>query len=238
MKILFVGHSTVKVEIAGSNLLIDPYFADKAGPFKRSKKLNITINDVFPIDAVLVSHTHPDHFDRMALGEIKKDIKFLIPEDQKDKATQLGFINVEGTAPWKQYKIDEVVVYGVPAVHMKNTVGFIIQGENRTLYFSGDTIFFDGFRKIATKFEKIDIAFLPVDGGKLFFKKTTMNPKEAIEAVKILKPTHVVPIHCGNKPRIPIVKKTGDPITFLELGKKSRLPSKITVMKEGEVLEI
>lgn len=238
MKILFIGHSTLKVEIAGLSLLIDPYFAIKAGPFKRIKELKITIDEVLPIDAVLVSHTHPDHFDKEAMRKIKRDTKILIPDDQKDKAMQLGFTNVKGTVPWKPYNVGNIVVYGVPAVHMKNTVGFIISGENRTLYFSGDTTFFDGFRKIAEKFKKIDIAFLPVDGGKLFFKKTTMNPMEAIEAVKILKPTYVIPVHCGNQPRIPIVKKTGDPITFLELGKKFLVPSKIVVMKEGEVLEI
>ena len=71
-RVMWLGHATVLVEIDGVCLIIDPVFGRVNGLLPRVAAMPITVEQLPPIDAVLLSHGHMDHFDRASLSALSK----------------------------------------------------------------------------------------------------------------------------------------------------------------------
>jgi len=174
MKITWFGHASFLIEADGKNIYIDPYMIEEYG-----KKADI----------ILVSHGHYDHYSREKITQLRMDSTeiFSTPEVAG---------RVDGTKAVKPgdkeesqgIKIEVVEAYSVTrTTHPKGTaVGFIIEAEKHRVYFSGDTDLIPEMSKI-----KADIALLPVSGTYV------MNYREAVEAVKKIKPRIAIPMHYG-----------------------------------------
>jgi L-ascorbate metabolism protein UlaG (beta-lactamase superfamily) len=78
MKITYIGHATVLIQIDGLNIITDPVFSLRASPFrfigpKRFTDPGVKIEDLPPIDIILLSHNHYDHMDIESLRIIEKN---------------------------------------------------------------------------------------------------------------------------------------------------------------------
>ncbi|MEM3004782.1 MAG: MBL fold metallo-hydrolase, partial [Candidatus Bathyarchaeia archaeon] len=102
----------------------------------------------------------------------------------------------------------------------KYPAGYIVTFEGKRIYHPGDT-YLDGIRR----YEKIDIMFVPVGGNY------TMNVDEAVEALKIVRPTLAIPMHYNTFPEI-----KADPEDFKTKAEKEGF--KVKVMEFGEQLEV
>ncbi len=150
-----VRNATLVINYAGLKLLLDPCFAAKGtiGSFagivpNPTVEMPLSVDVIMQdIDAVLVTHTHPDHFDDEAKNKISKDAKLFIQPSDIDFFTDAGFSNAEvvaGTSIWQGITItrtDGQHGSGEILERMGIVSGFVLQAEGYpTLYIAGDTI--------------------------------------------------------------------------------------------------
>lgn len=145
-------------------------------------------------DYIFITHSHYDHFSSDDILSIKKDsTKIVIPYDLEDKVYNLGFNkdNVLLVKPNNNYNIDDIIFRTVhsyninKSFHKKeyNWVGYIVNLD-KIIYVAGDTDIIEEIRNI-----KCDIACVPIGGVY------TMDVLEAVELIKIIKPSIAIPIH-------------------------------------------
>jgi L-ascorbate metabolism protein UlaG (beta-lactamase superfamily) len=197
--ITWLGHATTKIEYNDSVILIDPFLTDNPATPENMK-------DVERCDLMLISHAHGDHFaDAIPIARKTGCTVICIVELAaylRSKGIQNVIeMNKGGTVDWNGIEVtmvdaihsssitdgDQVIYAGTPA-------GFVIRFPNLfTLYHSGDTDLFEGFRVIGSRYRP-DVAMLPIGGHY------TMDPGEAAEALRMLGVKTVIPIHYGTFP--------------------------------------
>ena len=192
MKITRLGHAATLVE-GTKNIIIDPFLTD-------NPLASITPEALPHIDYILVTHDHFDHWgDTIAIA--KRDGATLIgvheltirQDVQESGITAVG-ANIGGT-----YTEEGVSFSLTPAIHSAENgspSGFVIKIDGKTIYHSGDTALFNDMSLIPTLFGKQDVALLPIGGHY------TMDEPAAANAVALLKPSTVIPIHYNTWPPI------------------------------------
>ena len=173
MKFQQIRNATVILNFGGKKFLIDPFLAEKDSipsfPFTNNDRKNpmvelpVTIEELLNVDAVIVTHLHPDHFDEAAIHALPKDI-LLFAKDEEEVTTirGYGFTNVqlfttEGT------NFDGVTIYQTRALHgsgelvvgymhglgiTEKASGIVFKHpDEKVLYIAGDTIWFDGVQE-------------------------------------------------------------------------------------------
>ena len=257
LRLTFVNHSTVLIQMDGVNILTDPNWSDRSVPDvgrRRRRPPGIRFEDLPPIDAVLISHDHHDHMDL-------KTLRRLAGERHPAVFTGLGnsgFLARHGVPGgrdldwWQTAAIAPgVTLTAVPSRHMSGRsffdrnrtlwCGFVIEGPSGTVYFAGDTGYGAHFAAIAQRFPKLRLALLPIGGFlPLYYMRTHhMGPEDALEALRVLHAGTMVPIHFGTFP-------AGDddetePVDLLRkalAGGAKHLAPRVVVLDNGQSLEV
>lgn len=199
MNIRFHGHSTLEVQLEGTNILVDPWLTG-------NPKAVVDASDLKP-DVILVTHAHFDHW--TDVPQIAKACDALVVANF-DIAEYLkrehSYANVLGLNTGGQSAFDWGSVKVTHALHSSsfpdgayggNPNGFLLMAEGKTVYLMGDTAPFTEMQWIGED-HTIDLAFMPI--GDCF----TMGPRDAIRAAKMVKPKLTVPIHFGTFPPIEV----------------------------------
>ena len=216
-RITHISTATILLEIGSLRLLTDPVFDQAGGRYSfgwgtGSTKLTsppISLESLGKIDAVLLSHDqHEDNLDRAGRAFLPKVGRVLTTVSG---GRRLGG-NAEGMKTWQSTVLESagtsVKVTATPAQHgpafvrpfAGETTGFVLEWEGQkegVLYITGDTVYFPGIAQVAQRF-KIGLAILHL--GRASFPITgpirfTMDVKDGIQAVKVLNPGMVIPIH-------------------------------------------
>lgn len=236
MHVTYIRWSMCLIEMNGLHILTDPVFRMLGW---RLPPAEYTIDRLPPLDLILVSHRHLDHWDRWAMSRLKRDIPLLVrPRRIADDARRLGFTHVRELAPWEQAEMRGLRVTATPAVHMGGEVGFVLQGE-RTVYFAGDTSFdAEIFKTIAERFAP-DVSILPIGGLAFFGRSQHIDPPQAVEALRLLRPQVVIGTHWGGVPNWPpLVAMPGTPQALTELLAQAGLPTQVQCMRPLEPAEL
>lgn len=221
VKIRWLGHAACEIEMNGKIVLIDPWLDG-------NPKAAVKASDIKKADIVCVTHDHMDH-----LGDAFQICKrtgatFVGTYELGTHARENGVkevvgINVGGTADVKGIKVSMV-----QAIHTSGkgvAVGFIIKGEEKTIYHAGDTAVF-GDMKLIGEIYHPDIAMLPIGGYY------TMGAEEAAEAVKLIQPKIVIPIHYGT---FPVLASTAE--EFIKNVKERAPKVKVVALNPGEAYQ-
>ncbi|MBI5583791.1 MAG: MBL fold metallo-hydrolase [Deltaproteobacteria bacterium] len=208
LQITSVGHSTFLIQMDGFNLLTDPIWSDRCSPVswtgpRRRTRPGIRLEDLPPIDAVLVSHNHYDHLDLPTLEQLaQKGVKLaLVPLGNRELVRQSGLPAVDELDWWQSVRLSpDVTVTLVPAQHFssrtlwdRNRVlwgGFVVSGPSGNVYFAGDTGYGPHFQEIARRFAPLRAALLPIspfqpksaDRSSDTRLRVHMRPEEAVQA--------------------------------------------------------
>ena len=217
-KITWLGHAAFKIEIAASTVLIDPWL--DGNPSSAVKASEITQADI-----VFVTHDHHDH-----LGDafnICKRTKaaFVAASELGDFAQENGVQNVVGLNIGGGTQIKSVRIFVVQAVHTASKgapTGVIVEGGGKAVYHAGDTALFSDMRLIGELYHP-DVALIPIGGYY------TMGPTEAAEAVKMLKPKTVIPMHYKT---FPVLTQSAD--EFAKTVKERIANVNVLMLKPGE----
>jgi L-ascorbate metabolism protein UlaG (beta-lactamase superfamily) len=203
----FVGHSTVRVELAGRTLLTDPLLTSRVGPLRRVVPVpDAAVRD--GVDLVLLSHLHADHLHLPSLRLLGPGVRLVVPRGSGRWLRRQGFAHVAELSPGESLTDGRVKVTAVPAVHSGHrwgprltsgpdspALGHLVEGDSWSVYLSGDTGLHDGMRLLGER--GVDVAVLPVWGWGLNLGPGHLDPVEAAEAVARLRPRYAVPVHWG-----------------------------------------
>jgi L-ascorbate metabolism protein UlaG (beta-lactamase superfamily) len=190
--VVHVGHSTHLIGVAGARFLTDPWFFDPAfGALAHARGPAAPPEEIGPLDAVLVTHDHPDHADRAAMDRLEKKCAIVATSELARAARRLRFGEAHVLRPGESIPIGRARVTAVQARHDVYEVGFVVEGDGRSVYFAGDTRLFDEMRDI-----RPTLAILPVDGTRVRGAGLhVMTPDDALRAAKLTGARTVIPSH-------------------------------------------
>lgn len=231
MKITMVGHSTVLIEADEQKILTDPYFGTWGNPaYARVGGPAMTREELQDVNIVLSSHNHWDHTDRRFFRSLPGKAPVLVPGRAKWFARLRGVRHPIGLAPWQEWRHGGVSVTSVPACHIDFATGFVIQSEDRRIYFAGDTYYRPFMREIGRRFHP-DVTLMPVTTYRV---PMTMGNRDALRAVRDLEPSVVIPIHLGVTPRSPLMRTRETPEGFARGVSEAGLETQVVILKDGE----
>ena len=217
IKVTPIFHASVLIQLPGINIITDPIWSKRASPFsfigpKRVYEPPIRLEDLPPIDLVLISHNHYDHMDLATLTKLKKLFKPKIITGLGNKAflEQHGFSEVSELDWWQS--LDNITF--VPAQHFSGRGlfdrnytlwgGFVIKTKDSYLYFAGDTGYGPFLKEIYARFGAPKLAILPIGAfmPRDFMRAMHMNPDDAVIAMNDLHAKQAIGIHFDSFERL------------------------------------
>jgi len=206
--IAHIGHSTHLIVVNGVRFLTDPWFHDPAfGSMAHEHPLPARPEEITPLDAILITHDHPDHIDLDALSMLPDSATCIVATNElAQKAKNAGRKETHVLAPWETFSLRDVKVTAVPALHDIYEIGFVLQGAGTSVYFAGDTKLHPALPEIRERFAP-QASILPVDGTRIRGGELhVMRPEHAVEAARILGSRVVMPSHAEGVLYDPLAK--------------------------------
>ncbi len=214
--VTFVGHATFLIQTAAGNILTDPIYSERAGPWnrlgpRRVRAPALAFDALPPISIVLLSHNHYDHCDLPTLGMLAKRFDPLVvtPLGNGRFARTAGIRRVEELDWWQSAELSSVPITVTPAHHFsargpfdRNRAlwgGFMLTADRARIYFAGDTAYAPFFHEIRQRLGPIDVALLPIGAyePRWFMQSVHMNPAEAVQAHLDLGAGESIGMHFG-----------------------------------------
>jgi L-ascorbate metabolism protein UlaG (beta-lactamase superfamily) len=217
LRITWLGHSTLLVEIDGHRLLVDPVWSERPSPFswmgpKRFHKTPLTIDELPAIDVVVISHDHFDHLDKhtiQALG--KRAPLYVVPLGVGAHLEHWGVASdrIIERDWWGNVKLGDLTLTATPARHFsgrslamtdKNETlwsGWVISGHDHRIYYSGDTGMFPGFAAIGERLGPFDAVLIEIGAYDQLWTDLHIGPEQAIEARLAIGSGLFIPVHWG-----------------------------------------
>lgn len=218
LNVVWLGHSTILLEIEGIRILIDPVWSQRCSPSsimgpRRFFPVPIELKKLPHLDAVLISHDHYDHLDKDAVTLLaKRGVSFYVPLGVGAHLDKWGIDKTQIIEFdwWDKHsiKIDSVEIIATPGRHFSGRglfsstnstlwVSWVIKSTKHSVFFSGDTGPFPGFKKIGEKYGPFDLTFMKIAAYGDQWPDIHLTPEQAIEAHKTLRGKFFMPIHWG-----------------------------------------
>ena len=203
MNVTYLGHSCFLLNINGIKVLIDPFITYN----ELAKDIN---KDDITCDFILLTHGHMDHMADAEFLAKKNNATivaiFEIAEWFKAKGIEnLVHMNIGGKAalPFGLVKMVTAVHSSVlpDGTYGGNPAGFVVQTDDKTIYFAGDTALTYDMKIISERFGKVDVAFLPI-GDRL-----TMDIEDAMIAASWVNAEKIIGMHYDTFPNIQLDKE-------------------------------
>ena len=190
MKIRFLGQSGYIIKTEKTEIMIDPYLSDSVNRIAgRPRTLPIPINPQdISCEAVICTHNHLDHLDPDTVAQINDEQLFITTNEGKAELNRLGKDNVVSLNIGESTVVSDIEITAVFADHTVEAFGLIVKAENKTLYFSGDTLYNEKLFDISQY--KPDITFICING-----RLGNMNVKEALMTAKKIGAKINIPNH-------------------------------------------
>jgi L-ascorbate metabolism protein UlaG (beta-lactamase superfamily) len=206
VRVTWLGHSTVLVQLDGVRLLTDPVLRPRILHLLRVAD-PVDAKALGDLDAALISHFHYDHLDLSSLRSLGLSLRVVAPAGGGAYLRKRGFDRVDELGIGDEVRVGPVVVRATRAEHDTRrgllgeqaiAVGYAVSGSARA-FFAGDTDLFDELDRLVPD---LDVALLPVAGWGPRLPAGHLDPRGAAEAVRRLRPRFAVPIHWGTYRRI------------------------------------
>jgi L-ascorbate metabolism protein UlaG (beta-lactamase superfamily) len=257
--IRFIGNATTLLRFGGLTVMTDPNFtpAGQKVPIgyglhaRRRIGPAITFDDLPPIDLVVLSHLHGDHFDPGVASRLDRITPIVTTPQAARGLERLGFAVTTPLDPWEHTDRRGIEgrlrVTATPGRHgpgpmdalLPDVMGSVIEfwaqdqrASNPTarIYISGDTLMYAGLREIGVRFPQLDVALLHLGGTKVMGLTVTMDEEQGVELLRAIAPRLTIPIHVDDYDRF-----TTTVPAFLKAVERAKLPRRIRVLERGEV---
>jgi len=215
LRVTWLGHSTLLVELDGARVLIDPVWGPRASPFtfsgpKRWFESPLPLDELPDVDVIVISHDHYDHLDTPTVKRLlQRNVKWGVP---------LGIgahLESWGVRPqdiieldwWQDATVGPLKITSVPARHFSGRwlgstdqtlwTGWVLTGAQHKVYYSGDTAMFPGFEEIGRRLGPFDLTMIEVGAYNRRWGDVHMGPEQAVRAHRIVGGNVFLPVHWG-----------------------------------------
>ena len=223
LRVTWMGHSSSMVEIDGVTILIDPMWDERASPVswsgpRRFYPPPLALEDLPPIDAVLISHDHFDHLGSRtvralgthpALNHAYWVTSLGVGAELRRLGMQRAVAELNWTESATVYNLGHsaaVTITAVPARHfsgrsLRNRFetlwsSFVLRGGRHTVYYGADSGMWDGFGEIGRVHGPFDLSMLEIGAYNKLWEEIHMGPDGAVEAFTTMGGTGLLmPIH-------------------------------------------
>ncbi|MFP5347414.1 MAG: MBL fold metallo-hydrolase [Actinomycetes bacterium] len=254
----FVGTATTLLRLGSFTLLTDPNFLHRGeraylgyGLSSKRRTEPALQPDALPqLDAVLLSHLHGDHFDRVARRRLDHALPVVTTPQAERRLRRWGFSQAQALQTWESHELtrgDEVLrLTSVPGVHgpgplarllpqVMGTVLELTSGDSRPfrLYISGDTLYRDWLAQVTERVGPLDAAVVHLGGTRILGILVTMDGEQGADLVGRLRPKITVPVHFDDygvfrSPRS----------DFEEQWSQRGLPGELRTVERGETVQL
>lgn len=215
-----IGNATVLLELGPFTVLTDPSFLHKGEHVhlgygltsKRVVEPSLRPEDLPPIDLVVLSHLHEDHFDVVAEAALDHTIPIVTTPHAAEALKLRGFTDTHGIDTWHAFRLERkgssLQVTATPAQHgprifhklLPPTMGSLLdyrgpRGEPFWLYISGDTLAVEQLREIPRRFPDIDLALLHLGGTRVLGVLVTADAEHGLRMLRAIDPDEAIPVH-------------------------------------------
>ena len=216
MRITYIGHATLLLEVAGTRVLTDPNFDPALGRFlARVSAPGIALDALPKLDAILVTHAHADHLSFASLDALPRDIPLLAPPPIAQWLRKLGYSHAEPLAPGASEKVGGISVYAQAARHVGARYAvdrwrsaanmYLLDAGTSSTLFAGDTALTDTTHRIAEERiagagRRLDVAMLPIGYApwwKPGFRRGHLSSDDALTLFERLNARYLIPYHWG-----------------------------------------
>ncbi len=234
MRLTWLGQGGFLFESGTARITVDPYLTDWLGDkgFTRLFDPPVSIEELAPT-LLVCTHDHGDHLDPEGIPKIcalHPKAQLAGPGSVIAHARQLGVSQdrLQTVNAGESMTHQGIALAATPAQHTEDSIGLIIEGDDRRIYLSGDTEFSEDLpEQVATMAAgPIDLVLICING-----RYDNMNAQDAARTVEQLHPRCAVPMHYGMFP-----ENTADPEPFVRSVRKLGIRS--TSLVVGEPLEV
>ena len=256
--IFFIGNATVLIRYAGFTILTDPTFIHKHGQVPLGYGLKTTrltdpavdIQDLPPLDLIVLSHFHGDHFDQVAERDLNKSTPIVTTRAAAEQLAERGFKDIRPLETWGPVTIEKgearLWITAMPGRHaprlihvaLPDVMGSMLEFHSASeavrfrIYITGDTLVIDELKEIPRRYPNIDLGLLHLGGTRVLGLLVTMDGKQGVEAMRIVNPRVGIPIHYNDYDRFQ------SPLSdFQNEVKAAGLQDRIHYLKHGETYE-
>jgi L-ascorbate metabolism protein UlaG (beta-lactamase superfamily) len=216
----FVGNATTVLRLGDFTLLTDPAFGAAGSRVylgygawaRRVKDPALQPGHMPPLDAVLLSHLHGDHFDRVARDWLPSTTPIVTTPQAQRRLRRKNFVAVHGLPTWESREWDRnrqrLRITAVPGRHgpglvdrlLPDVMGSVVEleedGRRRLrLYVTGDTLFGPHLEEIPRRFGEIDAMLIHLGGTRLLGILLTMDDRQGVETTHLMRAGLTLPIH-------------------------------------------
>jgi L-ascorbate metabolism protein UlaG (beta-lactamase superfamily) len=256
MRITYIGHATLLLELAGRRLLTDPNFDTTLGRFlPRVSAPGIALDALPSLDALLLTHAHADHLSFASLDRLPRDVPLFAPPAVARWLQRAGYAHAVPLAADASAAVHDVTVHAAAARHVGSRYGFdrwrgatnmyLLETPDSTLFFAGDTALTpDTHRLVAERLHAhgrtLDVALLPIGHApwwKPGFRRGHLTSADALTLFERLGARYLVPYHWGTFHHVTATAFDG--ITRLrELLVTHGRAADVRILEPGQSLEV
>ncbi len=217
LRITWLGHSSLLVEIDGHQVLVDPVLSERSSPFTwagptRFQATPLSIDELPTIDAVVISHDHYDHLDHRTVQALGERVPvYVVP---------LGVgahLEYWGVPPeriverdwWGEVTVRDLTLTATPARHFSGRslvmanqnqtlwCGWVIASSKHRIFYSGDTGMFPGFADIGERLGPFNATLIEIGAYDALWADLHIGPEQAVRANQQLGGGLFIPVHWG-----------------------------------------
>ena len=253
----FVGTATTLLRLGSFTILTDPNFLHRGqraylGKGLWSRRLTepaLQPADLPRLDAVVLSHLHGDHFDRVARAELARSQPVLTTPPAARRLANWGF-DSRGLDTWERATLtrgeETLTVEALPGIHARGLMGALLPpvmgsllehrvgGDvRRRVYLSGDTLTGDHLDEIARRHPDVDAAVVHLGGTRVLLHTVTMDADQGVDFLRRVQPRQAVPVHHDD------YRVFRSPLSaFQERVRDAGLEKVVTPVRRGETIDL
>ncbi|GLY23851.1 MBL fold metallo-hydrolase [Micromonospora sp. NBRC 101691] len=213
LAVVWYGHASALVEIEGRRVLVDPVWSDRCSPSqvvgpRRLHAPPVRLDELPPVDAVLISHDHYDHLDMATVMRLRdtQSAPFLVPLGigahldrwgvPADRIVELDWA--------ESHRVAGLTVTATAAQHFSGRGlrrdgtlwgSWVVAGEHRRVFYTGDSGYFPGYAEIGERYGPFDVTLTQIGAYDRAWPNIHMFPEEAVAAHLDVRGGLLVPVH-------------------------------------------